>query len=236
MKICILHIGSASSDLATKHQPAPDRFRNLLGPMLPEAQWFTISCINDKAPDQPDQFDAYLITGGKYSVFDEYDWQQTLFQFIRAVYDKCIPIAGICYGHQAIAYALGGKVERSDNGWGVGIKLVNVVNPPHWVTPSQRNVRLLSMHQDEVVQLPLQATQFMKSDHCEYSGYFIDDHVLGIQHHPDFTKELCRDLIIKRKARIGEKSQSALASLSGDHNGYDVCKWMANFFRLGART
>ena len=236
MKICILHIGSASPDVATKHPPAPDRFRNLLGPMLPETQWFTISCINDKVPDQPDQFDAYLITGGKYSVFDEYDWQKTLFQFIRVVYNKCIPIAGICYGHQAIAYALGGKVERSDNGWGAGIKLVNVINPPHWVTPSQRNVRLLSMHQDEVVQLPLQATQFMKSDHCEYAGYFIDDHVLGIQHHPDFTKELCRDLIIKRKARIGEKSQSALASLSGDHNGYDVCQWMANFFRLGART
>ena len=76
----------------------------------------------------------------------------------------------------------------------------------------------------------------MKSDHFEFSGFFINDHVLGIQHHPDFTKELCRDLIIKRKARIGEKSQNALSSLRGDHNGYDVCQWMANFFRLGANT
>lgn len=69
--------------------------------MLPETQWFTISCINDKVPGQPDQFDAYLITGGKYSVFDAYDWQKTLFQFIRVVYNKCIPIAGICYGHHS---------------------------------------------------------------------------------------------------------------------------------------
>ena len=209
---------------------------DMLVPLLPQSDWATINCLEDDLTFNIDEYDAYLITGGKYSVFDEYDWQKTLFQFIRVVYNKCIPIAGICYGHQAIAYALGGKVERSDNGWGVGIKLVNVVNPPYWVTPSHRNVRLLSMHQDEVVQLPLQATQFMKSDHCEYAGYFIDDHVLGIQHHPDFTKELCRDLIIKRKARIGEKSQSALASLSGDHNGYDVCKWMANFFRLSSKT
>ena len=88
------------------------------------------------------------------------------------------------------------------------------------------------MRQDQVIQLPAQATQFMTSDDCEFSGYFVNDHVLGIQHHPDFTKELCRDLIIKRKTRIGVKTKIALNSLSGNHDGQEVGQWIANFFRL----
>ena len=88
------------------------------------------------------------------------------------------------------------------------------------------------MHQDEVIILPKQAIQFMKSEHCFFSGFFVKDHVLGIQQHPDFTKELCRDLLIKRKLLIGEKYQSALDSLNADHDGHEVTQWIANFFSL----
>ena len=234
VKICILHIGSGSSNPAAKHLPSPDRFRNLLRPRLPGAHWTTINCITDQLPDNPSQFDAYLITGGKYSVYDDYEWQMQLFEFIRELYSKYIPLLGICYGHQAIAHVLGGKVERSTKGWGVGIVSIDVVNSPHWLVPSQKSVSLLSMHQDQVVRLPQDATQFMKSDHCEHSGFYVKNRVLGIQQHPDFTKELCRDLIIKRKELIGWRYQSALGSLAGDHEGEKVSQWIANFFKIQA--
>jgi hypothetical protein len=60
----------------------------------------------------------------------------------------------------------------------------------------------------------------------------VNTHILGIQQHPDFTKELCLDLITKRKKMIGEKYQNAIDSLSSDHDGQDVSQWMANFFSV----
>tara|TARA_B100000809_G_C15060694_1_gene502274 strand:- start:884 stop:1108 length:225 start_codon:yes stop_codon:yes gene_type:complete len=62
-----------------------------------------------------DEYDAYLITGGKYSVFENLNWQHKLFDLIRAIYDKNIPIIGVFYSHQVIAHVLGGRVERAIN-------------------------------------------------------------------------------------------------------------------------
>ena len=75
MKICILHIGFASQSSESKHLPSPKRFKNLLSPFLPSTQWTTYNCVEGELPKETDIFDAYIITGGKYSVFDSYGWQ-----------------------------------------------------------------------------------------------------------------------------------------------------------------
>ena len=135
MHICILHIGFDNDSLNKRHKTSPERFINLLKPSLPEAKWTTIHCLEDNLPDDASGFDAYLITGGKYSVFDDLDWQHKLFDFIQQIYNNNIPLLGICYGHQAIAHVLGGQVERFDSGWGAGVTTVNVIDQPAWLLP-----------------------------------------------------------------------------------------------------
>ena len=151
MHICILHIGFDNDNLNNRHKTSPERFINLLKPSLPEAKWTTVHCLEDKLPDDANGFDAYLITGGRYSVFEDLDWQHKLFDFIQQIYNKNIPLLGICYGHQAIAHALGGHVERFDSGWGAGVTTVNVIDQPAWLLPMAEKIYLLAMHQDQVI-------------------------------------------------------------------------------------
>ena len=232
MHICILHIGFDNDNLNKRHKTSPERFINLLKPSLPEAKWTTIHCLEDNLPNDANGFDVYLITGGRYSVFEDLDWQQKLFDFIRQIYSNNVPLIGICYGHQAIAHALGGHVERFDNGWGAGVTSVNVINQPAWLQPMAEKIYLLAMHQDQVTTIPTEATRFLDSHFCHNSGFYIDDRVLAIQQHPEFTSELCRDLIVKRKERIGKQYKPALQSLDIQHQGEYVGQWIANFINL----
>ena len=232
MHICILHIGFDNDSLNKRHKTSPERFINLLKPSLPEAKWTTIHCLEDNLPNDANGFDVYLITGGRYSVFEDLDWQQKLFDFIRQIYSNNVPLIGICYGHQAIAHALGGHVERFDNGWGAGVTTVNVIDQPAWLLPMAEKIYLLAMHQDQVTTIPTEATRFLDSHFCHNSGFYIEDRVLAIQQHPEFTSELCRDLIVRRKERIGKQYKPALQSLDIQHQGEYVGQWMANFINL----
>ena len=232
MHICILHIGFSKGGHNNPHSTSPERFINLLKPSLPEAKWTTIHCLEDNLPNDANGFDVYLITGGKYSIFEDLDWQHKLFDFIRQIYNKNIPLLGICYGHQAIAHVLGGHVERFDNGWGAGVTTVNVIDQPAWLLPMAEKIYLLAMHQDQVTTMPTEATRFLDNHFCHNSGFYIDDRVLAIQQHPEFTSELCRDLIVRRKERIGKQYKPALQSLDIQHQGEYVGQWMANFINL----
>ncbi|NIP97211.1 MAG: hypothetical protein GWO24_28780, partial [Akkermansiaceae bacterium] len=86
-------------------------------------------------PGRLGECDGYLTTGASHSVEDEEPWIARFAGFIRHLHQQQARLFGICFGHQMIAHALGGCVEQSRRGWGVGVHEVTVARREAWMNP-----------------------------------------------------------------------------------------------------
>lgn len=197
-----------------------DMFESLLGLEL-----VRYDVVNGVLPPRADECDAWLAGGSRFSVYDDVDWIRWLHGFVRDVHDAGVPYVGICFGHQLLAHALGGRTEKASVGWGVGAI-------DTWVEPSQSDALLLYMHQDQVVAVPDGASVVGRAGHCPVAMVQVGS-MLGIQAHPEFSAAYVDALLDARADRIGEQvTARAKASLERVGDAADagrIGRWMVAF-------
>lgn len=190
-------------------------------------------CYNGVLPDNLSTHDGYLISGSAASVFEDKEWIHQLMEFVRQSDKAGVRLVGICFGHQLIAHALGGKTERSDQGWGFGIHDTRLTNSPDWMEAETDRYKLIVIHQDQVVSLPRGFDTIASNDFCPNSMISNGDNMLGIQGHPEFSSDYCTYRAEARRELIGEqKYQETLELLANNEaNSRQVLGWVSRFFR-----
>lgn len=210
----------------------PDAFQGMFDAHAPGITLKTYDVCHGEWPEAPDECDGYIISGSRYSVYDEIDWIQELAAFVRRVHDDQRKMVGICFGHQMIAQALGGKVEKAATGWGVGIKAVDLQSAKPWMQPGAKSYHLLLSHQDQVLVPPDGAEILGGNAHCPVSMFAVGQHLLGIQAHPEFSVAYAQALLDERIERVGaETAQAAQASFSTPTDSAIIARWIAAFLR-----
>lgn len=234
MKIGILDADHLSPSIIKKYGCYADRFIELLSPsqnILPESLYFNRYTVFDyEYPQSIDECDAYIITGSQYSTYDNLEWIKQLEEYIRLLHQHKKKLIGICFGHQVIAQSLGGKVEKNNKGWEIGITATHITESFEWMRPKREFFFSIVSHQDQVTHLPDQAINFAETNICPISGFYIENHILAFQGHPEFSKDYVK-LIIKLESRnlTNEQRQSAIASLQQSDDHELIGNWILNF-------
>ncbi len=183
-------------------------------------------------PDRLASCDAYLITGGKASPYEDLPWIKRLQEYVVTLDTYKKKLIGICFGHQIIAQALGGKVQKSNKGWGVGAASVSVFKHSPWIDTPKDRFQLLVSHQDQVIQLPPKAERIAGNDFCPNASYQIGEHILTFQGHPEFSPDYLKYLIEGRRHTIGtSRAEQALDSLQQETDHLRIARWIVAFLK-----
>ncbi len=175
--------------------------------------------------------DAYVITGSPRGAYESEAWIVELMQFIRDAHQAGAKLVGICFGHQILAQALGGRVEKSEKGWGFGLKQFSITKTKPWMTAVPDQCSLYFAHQDQIVALPPQAELLGGNEFCPIGMYEINGRILGIQGHPEFTPGIMEDIRgMLAGVMESEMYETAVASLQDPHpDNQLVGQWIVNF-------
>jgi GMP synthase (glutamine-hydrolysing) len=183
--------------------------------------------IEGELPFDPSECDAWLVTGSRFSVNDDAQWIRDLEEFVRQVARTDVPFIGICFGHQLIAKALGGSVVKSDRGWGVGVKEVEVRKD----LGLGDSYRLLTSHQDQVTTVPPGGEILGWNEHCPVSVMGVGANMLGIQGHPEFDPAYSEALMEARRGKSIPESvvEAGMASLDQPSDSARLADWIIDF-------
>lgn len=227
MRIGLLETGEPPGDLLDQYGSYSAMFEALLGG---EHVYRVYDVQKGQLPADPGENDAYVVTGSAAGVYDPLPWIEPLKDFLRQAKGET-PMVGVCFGHQIMAEAFGGKVEKSDKGWGVGLQAYEVAEHAPWMD-GVRHVSVPGSHQDQVVALAPGARVLAGSAFTPYGILAYDDaKAISMQFHPEFTPAYAKALIEARRGTrfTDEQADAAIASLGAEGDRDRLAAWIGRF-------
>lgn len=225
MRIGILEPGVTPEDLLDAHGTMPEMAKSLLGPLDASLRFSTWRVVDGLFPASVNDADGWLVMGSKHGVYEDLPWMRTLKDFLREAIAREVPVVGICFGHQILAEAMGGKVVKSERGWGCGV---------HRYTLSDGGeMAIATMHQDQVIEVPPDAAVTATSEFCPVAGLDYGGRAISFQAHPEFADAFVRDLVASRRGGSIPLAVAdvALAGIGGPTDRERLGRRIIDFFR-----
>lgn len=219
MRIGILKCGQSPEPLRAALGDYDDMFVELLA-----GHGFTFNTYHVEGMEFPrDVHDAegWLITGSRHGVYEDHAFIPPLEAFIRRAHDQGVPVVGICFGHQIVAQALGGQVEKFSGGWAVGAQ------DYEW---DGQTVTLNAWHQDQVTSPPPGARVAASNDFCRNAALVYGNRALTMQAHPEFGDKFIDGLIEHRGDAVEPDRIAGARARRGTADSRDVANRIAAFF------
>ncbi|CAJ2648885.1 unnamed protein product [Trifolium pratense] len=184
-RYAILMCGEDSEYLLKRHGGCYGFFTKMLAEK--GETWDLYKVVKNEFPKDDDVpfYDGYVITGSCHDAHANDPWIHQLLTLVNTLNSLNKKILGICFGHQVV---------RSTASWDIGVTTINFMLPSSSSNNSSFNLPLklsvFKCHRDEVVDLPAEVEVIGCSEKTGIEMFRYEDHILGIQGHPEFTIDI----------------------------------------------
>jgi GMP synthase-like glutamine amidotransferase len=212
---------------AARDRDYDDMYTELLRGAEPAIRTRTYDVVGGELPDHPGECDGWIITGARYDAYRDDPWIVALREFIQRVAEHRARLVGVCFGHQVVAHALGGRAEPSGT-WKAGPQVLHV-EPTEWFEGG--SVVIHAMHQDVASVVPPGGRTIGSGTTAAHPMYIVGDSILCVQDHPEYDASYIAGLVESRRPRMGDEiTDAALARIAADDTHSDVVgRWIADF-------
>ncbi|KAF1001605.1 hypothetical protein AG4045_018350 [Apium graveolens] len=102
--------------------------------------WDMFRVVAGEFPDDEDieLYDGFVITGSCNDAHGNDVWICKLLNLINKLNFMKKRLLGICFGHQILGRALGGRIGRANSGWDIGITTIYLSSPMHTSSSSSK--------------------------------------------------------------------------------------------------
>lgn len=230
MHLAILVTNTDNSAFAAAHPLDGEKFTRLVQMARPDWHTSVFQVHEGTFPPDISVFDGAMITGSPASSRSGLPWIVPLLALIREMDEKQLPLFGACFGHQAIALALGGHVAQNPTGWVHGLIHNQTTMPLPWAPELPHDLRLYGSHSECVDKIPPQAQEVARSTGVN-AGFTIGRHIWTTQHHPEMSPDFIAALTEEMQPGLGESLyRQALNSLEETADQVVFATALAQFF------
>ncbi|KAJ4959476.1 hypothetical protein NE237_026587 [Protea cynaroides] len=208
-------------------------------------QWDLFRVVDGEFPAMDDlhKYHGFVISGSPSDAYGNELWIMKLGYLLQTLDAMEKKVLGICFGHQVLCRALGGKVGKAYCGWDLGLRKIRMVEDFPLrsflvgLEEIPSSLTIIECHQDEVWEVPFGAEVIAFSERTAVEMYVIGDHILGIQGHPEYTKDILYNIIDRLANDSSIEREFAEAAKSrfeiGEPDRKSLVKICKNFLSRG---
>jgi len=230
MHVAIIQCDAVLSEWVPVFGNYTDMIKRMFESVDADIEYRVFDSRQGEYPHDLDNYDFYITTGSKAAAYQDLPWIKQLVRFVQRLDKQQKKLIGICFGHQIIAMARHGQVEKSLKGWGVGVAQNRVVAHPEWMKEADDVLNIIVSHQDQISRLPNDTRVIASSDFCPYFVVQWGNHFLSVQGHPEWLPAYCRALMNHRRQILGDELvEAGLASLATRPDNALFSRWILDF-------
>jgi GMP synthase (glutamine-hydrolysing) len=198
--LLIVKTGTTFASLADEYGDFEDWIGAGMG--LDRDRVTVIAVFEGEALPDPKRFAGVVVTGSSAMVSQRESWSESTATWLRGAVQGTTPVLGICYGHQLLAHALGGRVGPNPHGRQIGTERVlfaENAKDDALLAEFGGSLRAHTTHAEVVLELPDAATHLGSSRGDPNTAFSFGTAAWGVQFHPEFDAYVMKRYIEERR-------------------------------------